>query len=182
MNIKQEEVEKEIINRVAQSSIETIDLEDLFDHGEKVLYDLKDNLFEGIILKEKDFRNFLKSHNWSIYQDKHVAIYCSVDAIIPRWAFMLLTVHIAPFAKSVIYGNLSDLENELFRIAVKKIDAQKYVDKKVVIKGCSKFNVPTSAYVELTRLLQPYASSIMYGEPCSTVPIYKRVKGVNSFL
>lgn len=169
-------MEKEIINRVAQSAIETIDLEDLFDHGEKMLYDLKNNLFEGIILKEKDFRNFLKTNDWSVYKDKHVAIYCSVEAIIPRWAYMLLTVYIEPFAKTIVFGDLSVLEIELFRIAISKIDSQKYMGKNVVIKGCSKFNVPTTAYVELSRKLRPYVANIMYGEPCSTVPIYKKPK------
>lgn len=174
--MKEVTVEKEIINRVAQSALETIDLEQFINHGEKVLYDIKDNLFEGIILKENDFRDFLRSNDWSVYQDKHVAIYCSVDAIIPRWAFMLLTVHMEPFAKTIIFGNLAELENVLFKSAIDGIDVQKFLDKKVVIKGCGKFDVPTSAYVELTRKLRPYVSNIMYGEPCSTVPIYKTGK------
>ena len=166
-------VEKEIINRVAQSPLVTIDLEELYDHGERVLYDLKENLFEELILREKDFRQFLKSHDWSFYKDKHVAIYCSVDAIIPRWAFMLLSVYLEPFAKSIVYGDLSALETDLFRSSLKRIDPKKYQDKKVVIKGCSKIDVPISAYVKLVAMLRPFAASIMYGEPCSTVPIYK---------
>lgn len=169
-------MEREIVNKVAQSPLITIDLEDLYVHGERALYDLKDNLFEGLILKEKDFRSFLKSNDWSTYKDKHVAIYCSADAIIPRWAYMLLTVYLEPYASTIVFGDLSALENELFISAIKKIDLNNYIDKKVVIKGCSKINVPGSAYVELTRLLRPFAASIMYGEPCSTVPIYKQPK------
>ncbi len=166
-------MENEIINRVAQSPLVTIDLEELYDHGDRVLYDLKDNLFEGIILKEKDFRTFLKSHDWSQYRDKHVAVYCSVDAIVPRWAYMLLAVQLEPFAKTIVFGNLEDLGNELFRKAIEKIDPMDFKGKKVVIKGCGKLEVPISAYVELTSRLRPYVASIMYGEPCSTVPVYK---------
>lgn len=169
-------MEGEIINRVAQSSIATINLEDLYVPGDRVVFDLKDNLFQGIILKEKEFRDFLKSNDWSAYQDKHVAIFCSVDAIIPTWAYMLLTVHIEPKAKTIVYGDLSVLEDELFKRALKLLNPKDYKDKKVVIKGCGKIDVPTSAYIELTSLLRPYASSIMYGEPCSTVPIYKKSK------
>ena len=166
-------MENEIINRVAQSPLVTIDMEELYDHGDRVLYDLKDNLFEGIILKEKDFRTFLKSHDWSQYRDKHVAVYCSVDAIVPRWAYMLLAVQLEPFAKTIVFGNLEGLENELFRKAIEKIDPMDFEGKKVVIKGCGKLEVPISAYVELTSRLRPYVASIMYGEPCSTVPVYK---------
>ncbi|MCK5103285.1 MAG: DUF2480 family protein [Cyclobacteriaceae bacterium] len=169
-------MEREIVNRVAQSPLVTINLEDLYDHGEKVLYDLKDNLFEGLILKEKDFRAFLKSNDWSAYTDKHVAIYCSVDAIIPRWAYMLLAVYLEPYAKTIVYGDVAVLESHLFNIELSKIDPLNYKEKKVIIKGCSKYNVPQFAYVELTRILKPYAASIMYGEPCSTVPIFKQQK------
>jgi len=167
---------REIINKVAQSPLITIDLEELYEPGERVLYDLKDNLYEGIILKEKDFREHLKTNDWSSYQDKHVAIYCSVDAIIPRWAFMLLAVHLEPFTRTIVYGDLKVLENELFKKAILKINPRNFIDKKVVIKGCSKIEVPTSAYVEITNLLKPFVFSIMYGEPCSTVPVYKKPK------
>jgi hypothetical protein len=169
-------VEREIVNKVAQSSLVTIDLENLYDHGERVLYDLKDNLFEGLILKEKDFRAFLKLNDWSAYKAKHVAIYCSADAIIPRWAYMLLAVYLEPYAKTIVYGDSAVLENHLFNIALSKIDPSSYKDKKVTIKGCGKYNVPQFAYVELTRILKPFVDSIMYGEPCSTVPIYKQPK------
>lgn len=169
-------MEGEIINRVAQSPIVTINLEELYVPGDRVVFDLKDNLFQGIILKEKEFRDFLKSNDWSVYQDKHVAIYCSIDAIIPTWAYMLLTAHLEPIANTIVYGDISVLEDDLFKRALKKIDPKVYQDKKVVIKGCGKIHVPNSAYVELTRLLRPCAASIMYGEPCSTVPIYKKSK------
>lgn len=170
------DVEKEIVNKVAQSPLITLDLEELYTPGERILYDIKDNLFEGIILKEKDFRIFLKSTDWSIYKDKHIAIHCSIDAIIPTWAYMLLTVKLEPFAKTIVFGDLKRLEEELFIHAIRKINPLEYQDKKVVIKGCSKIEVPTYAYMELTKLLEPYVFSIMYGEPCSTVPVYKKKK------
>ena len=169
-------MEETIINRVANSALITIDLEELYDQGERVLYDIKHNLFQEMILKERDFRSFLKEHDWSQYADKNVAIHCSVDAIVPTWAFMLLANKLQPHAKNVVFGNLEDLEKELFNQALSKIKAEEYVDAKVVVKGCSKVEVPVSTYVEITRMLTPYAASIMYGEPCSTVPIYKKPK------
>lgn len=172
--------EREIINKVAQSPLITIDLEELYEPGERVLYDIKDDLYEGIILKEKDFREHLRAQEWSAYKDKHVAIYCSVDAIIPRWAYMLLTAHLEPFAKTTVYGDLQELENELFKQAIQKINPADYTDKKVVIKGCSKIEVPIAAYVKITNLLRPYVFSIMYGEPCSTVPVYKKPKNLRN--
>ena len=169
-------MEKEIINRVAKSPLITIDLEELYEKGERIVFDLKENLHEGIILKEKEYRDFLKNHNWQAYNDKHVAICCSVDAIIPTWAYMLLSSKLEPFAQTIVYGNLNHLEEELFKKALSAFNPSEYADKKVVIKGCSKIDVPISIYVEITRLLRPYASSIMYGEPCSTVPIFKKRK------
>ena len=166
----------EIVNKVAQSSLVTLDLEELYDHTEKFFFDLKPLLFQELILKEKDFREFIKNHDWSLYQNKHVAIGCTADAIVPTWAYMLLACQLEPVAKSIIFGNLDDLENVLFSKALSKINAQDYHNAKVVIKGCSRFAVPISAYVEITRLLRPVAASIMYGEPCSTVPIFKKAK------
>lgn len=166
----------EIVNRVARSGLITLDLEELYPKGERVLYDIKDNLWEGIALKEKDFRAFLKTNDWSIYQDKYVALHCSVEAIVPTWAYMLLSTKIAPYAKKVVFGNLDQLEDMLFDEAVGKLQLQDYQDAKVVIKGCSDKAVPPSAYVKLTALLQPYAKILMYGEPCSTVPLWKRPK------
>jgi len=165
---------EEIINRVSQSPLISLDLETLYPQGKRVLYDLKDNLFQGLILKEKDFRTFLKTHDWTTYQDAHVAITCSADAIIPTWAYMLLAICLEPHAKTIIYGDMQILENELFRQAIAHIDLAIYKDKKVVVKGCSKLEVPISAYTEIARLLRPLVASLMFGEPCSTVPLYKQ--------
>lgn len=167
---------EEIINRVANSSLVTFDLEDLFQPGDRVLFDIKDQLYEGLILKEKDFRSFVRDHAWEDYRGKLVAITCSVDAIIPTWAFMLLAVALGPYAKKIVYGTLDDLEEILFREELEKVDWKKFQDAKVVVKGCSKINVPTHAYVETINRLRPIANSIMFGEPCSTVPLYKRPK------
>lgn len=164
----------EIINRVANSSLVTIDLEEYYVKGDRVVYDIKDNLFQGLILREKDFRDFVKQHDWTQYKDKLVAITCTADAIVPTWAYMLLATKIEPYAKKVVFGTLEQLEQALFQEAITKINTQEYTDAKIVIKGCGKLPVPTYAYVELTRLLRPVAASIMYGEPCSTVPIYKK--------
>ncbi len=165
---------EEIVNRVANSGLITFNLEDLFLEGERVLYDIKDNLWQEIALKEKDFREFVKEHDWSQYQDKFVAIHCSVDAIVPTWAYMLLTTKLAPFAKKIVFGNLQDLERILFEEALSKVDPHDYIDARVVIKGCSDKEVPASAYIRLTEILQPVAKILMYGEPCSTVPLYKK--------
>jgi hypothetical protein len=165
---------EQIINKVATSGLISLDLEDFYDKGERVIYDLKNNLFMGLILKEKDFREFLKTHNWSHYQGKNVAIICSEDAIIPTWAYMLLAIQLEPFAKMVVFGDLKDLENKLYQEALSKINPADYAGMRVVVKGCSKVPVPTSAYVEITRILKPYVQSLMFGEPCSTVPLYKK--------
>jgi hypothetical protein len=165
-----------IINRVAASSLVTFDLEDLYVPGERVLLDIKDQLHEGLILKEKDFRTFIREYTWSNYQDKLVAISCSAEAIIPTWAFMLLAVALQPFAKKVIHGTLEDLEKILFHESLAKVQWEKFGNAKVVVKGCSKINVPVHAYVEVINRLKPLASSIMFGEPCSTVPLFKKVK------
>lgn len=165
-----------IINKVATSGLITFDLEDLYDKNERVIYDLKDNLFMGMILREKDFREFLKTHDWSQYTGKNVAIICSEDAIIPTWAYMLLALKLEPVANAVVFGDLAALEDKLFYDAIAKVNPEDYRDARVVVKGCSKVPVPTAAYVEITRKLQPVAQSLMFGEPCSTVPLYKRPK------
>lgn len=166
--------EDTIINRVAQSSLVTLDLEKLYHPGTRLEWDLKEQLYQGIILREKDFRDFIKTHDWSKYSGNNVAITCSVDAIIPSWAFMLLAVNLNPFVNHLVFGDLKELERSLFRKALSEMDLEKYREAKVIIKGCGKVPVPESAYVEATCLLQGIASSIMYGEPCSTVPLYKR--------
>jgi hypothetical protein len=170
-------MEKEsIINRVAQSSLVSLDLEEFYDQAERVVLDMKDNLHQGLILREKDFRAWVKDRDWSEYKDKNVSIHCSADAIIPTWAYMLVASKVQPFAKRVVVGSLGALEQSLFQDALTKLDIREYEDAKVVIKGCSKYPVPEFAYVEITRLLTPVVSSLMYGEPCSTVPVFKRPK------
>jgi hypothetical protein len=139
-----------------------------------VALDIKDQLFQGLLLREKDFRNFIAEHNWEQYRDKHVAVFCSTDAILPKWAFMLLAQALQPFAASVVYGSVEQLETILYQQALTEVNAEEYRDKRIVIKGCGDKDVPTFAYVELTRILTPVAKSIMYGEPCSTVPVFKR--------
>lgn len=168
------EEEKEIVNRVASSPLVLLDLETYYHPAERVLLDIKDHLFQGVILREKDFRAFVKEYDWSQMQAKNVAVYCSVDAIIPTWAYMLLVAAIEPFANLVVFGDLEALEQALYQQALSGIDWEQYEGAKVVIKGCGKVPVPDYAYVEATRLLRKYASSIMYGEPCSTVPVYKK--------
>jgi hypothetical protein len=167
-------MEQEIVNKVANSGLITIDLEELVDKRERVALDIKDQLFQGLLLREKDFRNFIAEHNWEQYRDKHVAVFCSTDAILPKWAFMLLAQALQPFAASVVYGSVEQLETILYQKALTEINAEEYRDKRIVIKGCGDKDVPTFAYVELTRILTPVAKSIMYGEPCSTVPVFKR--------
>lgn len=166
----------EIINRVASSPLVTFDLEDYYPQGERVVYDVKDNLFQEMILREKDFRAFVKEHDWTQYQDQYVALTCSVDAIVPTWAYMLLATKLEPYARRVIYGSQETLESILFQEALSRVNPADFQDAKVVVKGCGKYPVSAFAYVEITRLLRPYAGSIMYGEPCSTVPLYKRPK------
>ncbi|MBC3785360.1 DUF2480 family protein [Spirosoma utsteinense] len=170
-------METEIINRVAGSSLVSLDLETYYHPGQRVVYDLKDNLYMGLILKEKEFRAFLKEHDWSQYAGKNVAITCTEDAIVPTWAYMLLTLQLQPYANTVVFGTLSDLDEKLYFDAIATINPEDYRDAKVVVKGCSKVPVPTAAYVELTRRLQPVVQSLLFGEPCSTVPLYKRPKG-----
>ena len=166
-----------IINRVANSPLVTFDLEEFYHPGERVLLDIADQLYEGLILREKDFREWVKNMDWSVYKDKNVAVWCSVDAIIPTWAYMLITTRLSPFAHIVVFGTLEDLEKSIYLNALNSVNLEKFRDKKIVIKGCGKYQVPDSAYVEITRLLTSVAASIMYGEACSTVPLYKRPKG-----
>jgi len=164
---------EEIINKVAGSGIVSIDLEEFYVEGERMLFDIKPHLFMEQILKEKDFREFIKTNDWSSYKGKIVGIVCSADAIVPTWAYMLVTLALEPFAKKVFFANLEGLENLLFSEKLSAIDLTVYKDARVVIKGCGEKHIPTNAYVQLTTLLKPFAKSIMYGEPCSTVPLYK---------
>ncbi len=167
---------EEIVNRVEASGLIVFDLEDYYHHGERVLYDIKNNLYQGLILKEKEFRDFIKNHDWSVYSGKNVGLYCSEDAIVPTWAYMLLVIKLQPYANMVVFGGKEELEISLYKDALSKVDVESFREAKVVIKGCSKYNVPVYAYAEITRLLKPVVSSLMFGEPCSTVPLYKRPK------
>lgn len=168
------DIQQSIVNKVAQSGLVNLDLADLYQNGERELYDIKENLFHGLILKEKDFREFVKGHDWTEYTGKHIAITCSADAIVPTWAYMLLANKLAPYAQTTVFGDLEALETVIFDRAIGKLDLEKYRDQRVVIKGCGDIPVSVSAYVDITTRLSGIAKSIMYGEPCSTVPIYKR--------
>ena len=166
----------EIINRVAKSNLITIDLEELYVKGERVAIDISDQLYEGLILREKDFRQFVKEHDWVQYKAKYVAVHCSADAIVPTWAYMLVASRLSGVADFFVMGTSADLETALFMNKLRTINPDDYKEARVVIKGCSDLPVPDNAYVELVRLLTPVVSSIMYGEPCSTVPVYKAKK------
>jgi len=164
----------EIVNRVAQSKLLTFDLEDYYPAGERVLLDIKEWLYEEIILKEKDFRAHVASHDWEQYKNVFVALCCSSDAIIPGWAYMLVSTKLQPYAKKVVLGSLEDLETTLFQAIIEDLDISDFKDKPVIIKGCSNKPVPPNAYLWATIKLQPVAKSIMYGEACSSVPLFKR--------
>ena len=164
------------INRVANSGLVTLNLEELLHPAERVVYDIKDNLFHGLILREKDFREFVRTHDWAQYDGQNVAIVCSADAIVPTWAYMLLATKLQHHAHRYVFGNLDALEQSLFEEAIAAINAEEYRDAKVVVKGCGTIPVPTFAYVAIMQKLLPVTSSIMYGEPCSTVPLYKKPK------
>lgn len=167
---------EEIINKVENSGLITIDLGDLYLPGERVLIDIKDQLFQELILREKDFREFIKTHDWSKYKDKYIALTCSADAIIPDWSWMLLASALEPFSKKIVFGSIEVLETVLFDEILSSFEVESYRDKRIVIKGCGDKPVPKSAYIELTRKLRPVVKSLMYGEPCSTVPVYKQGK------
>lgn len=168
------DIQETIVNKVAQSGLMTVDLANFGPRGERVLYDLKDNLFHGLILREKDFREFVAAHDWAQYSDKYVAVTCTADAIVPTWAYMLLANRLAPYAKEVVFGDLATLETLLYERALEKVDMEAYRDQRVVVKGCGDIPIPESAFVKFTAMLSKVAKSIMYGEPCSTVPIFKR--------
>ena len=173
-------MDETIVNRVTKSPLVTLELEKYYHSGERILIDLKEILFQGMILREKDFREWAKTHDWSQYKDKNVAVHCTADAIIPTWAYMLIATKAEAFCNMIVQGDLDRLETMLFHEAISKIDLEDYKDKMVVVKGCSKVEVPASAYLEISRKLYPISKSIMYGEPCSTVPVYKRPKKQNS--
>lgn len=167
---------EEILNRVAQSKLITFNLEDHYPQGERFLFDLSQWLYEGFVLKEKDFREHAKHHDWSQYQDKFVALTCTTDAIVPAWAYMLVSTYLEPFAKKVVIGDLENLESHLYQEIIQGLDVSDLTDKSVIIKGCSNKPVPKNAYIFLINKLQPVVKSLMYGEACSSVPLYKQPK------
>jgi Protein of unknown function (DUF2480) len=164
------------VNKVAESGIITLDLEDFYPKQEVAVFDMKDHLFMGLILKEKEFREALKNLDFTIYQNKNVALTCTADAIIPMWAYMLVVSYLQPYANEIVFGNEEFLHKTIFLKKLNAINIDDYADKRVVIKGCGELPISETAYVEITKLLRPVAKSIMYGEPCSTVPIYKKPK------
>jgi len=164
----------EIVNKVAQSNIISFDLEEYFPQEEIAVFDLKDFLFKGLILKEKDFREALAQMNWKNYSEKYLAITCSTDAIIPQWAYMLVSVYAQPFAKGIYFGTKEETIKHIYLKKLDALDTEQFRDQRVVVKGCSDKPVPADAYVHITNLLRPVVKSIMYGEPCSTVPLFKR--------
>lgn len=165
-----------LVNRVAQSGLMTINLEHFFPAGALAHFDLKDYLFMELILKEKDFREALKIHDWTQYEGKNLLVYCSTDAIIPVWAYMLVATYASPFAREIFQGDEENFYKAHYFNHIATLDTSEYEGQRIVIKGCSDLPVPPAAYLELTKKLTPIARSIMYGEPCSTVPIYKKAK------
>ncbi len=163
-----------IVNKVAASGLITIDLEAYLPAGEMVAFDLKRYLFMELILKEKDFREALKNTDWEIYRDKNVAVVCSADAIIPVWAYMLVATYLQPYAKEIYIGTIDEMHKHLFLKNIAAIDILAFEDQRVVVKGCGDVAIGNFAYGEITKLLLPVAKTIMYGEPCSTVPVYKK--------
>lgn len=162
------------VNKVAESGLITLDLEKYYPKGETAVFDLKDHLFMGLILKEKDFREALKKLDWSVYQDKNVALTCSADAIIPVWAWMLAVSYLQPVAKEVVMGDEKELHRSLYLKNIDAIDINEFAGQRVVIKGCGEIPIADYVYMEITKKLRPVVKSIMYGEPCSTVPVYKK--------
>jgi hypothetical protein len=173
-------MEGEIVNRVQKSGLRTIDLEEMYIPGDRAELDIADQLFQGLILREKDFREFVKEHDWNQYEGKYVAVHCSADAVVPTWAYMLVASKLSGVAKYFVHGTLVDLERELIVSQIQELNTQEFEGAKLVIKGCGELPIPESVYTSLMQKLTPVVSSIMYGEPCSTVPVYKARKKVNS--
>lgn len=165
---------EEIINRVSESNLVTIELEDFYPKGKRIVFDISKWLHEGLILIEKDFRKNLQEHDWKQYNNNYVALTCSTDAIIPSWAYLLITTKLSAFAKKIVVGNLELLETVIFQDIISTLDLKIYKDKPVIVKGCSNKPIPETTSVQLVEKLLPVAKSIMFGEACSTVPLYKR--------
>jgi hypothetical protein len=167
-----------LVNRVDQSGLITFNLENYYPSHAIKVFDIKDYLFHGLILKEKDFRDALKAHDWQQYRDTVLCVYCSTDAIIPVWAYMLVATHAAPYTIEIFTGSQEEYLKNYYKQCIAELDIKDFEDKKIVIKGCSDKPVPASAYAAITSRLAGYAQSIMYGEPCSTVPVYKKPKSL----
>lgn len=164
----------EIVNRVANSALITIDLEDYYPKGVRICFDIKDWLHEGLVLREKEFRTFVNTHDWTVYKNQFVALHCSSDAIIPGWAFMLIRLQLSGIANQVVVGDLETLETALYQMIINDLELSFCNNKPVIVKGCSNKPVPKNAYLFLINKLQPIAKSIMYGEACSSVPLFKK--------
>lgn len=167
-------MENEIVNRVANSKLVVVNLEDYYPKGQRTVFDIKEWLFQELVLREKDFRAQVKEHDWSQYQDHYVALTCTSDAIVPAWAFMLLTMHLQPYAKTIVVGSLEQLETSIYQEVIRNLETDAFVGQPLIIKGCTNKPVPANAYIMLSQKLKPLARSIMYGEACSSVPLYKR--------
>lgn len=167
-------MDEEIINRVASSKLVVVDLEDYYPKGERIIFDIKKWLFEELVLREKEFRMHVATHDWAQYQNQYVALTCTSDAIVPAWAFMLLTMHLQPYAKKTVIGSLEQLETSIFQDLIEDLNVEEFLDKPLIIKGCTQKPVPANAYIFLAEKLRPIAKSIMYGEACSSVPLFKR--------
>jgi hypothetical protein len=167
---------EEIINRVANSKLITIDLEEYYPDGKRVVIDIKDWLFQEIILKEKDFREHIKNHDWQQYQDCYIALTCSSDAIIPSWAYLLITSNVSNYAKKIVVGSLELLETVIFTDVINKLEVTNFLMKPVIIKGCANKPIPPTAYTLLIQKIQTVTKTILFGEACSTVPLYKAKK------
>ncbi len=164
----------EIINRVAQSKLITFNLEDYYPEGERQVLDIKKWLYEDLILKEKEFRGYVSEFDWSQFKDTYVAIHCSSDAIIPGWAYMLISSKLQPFVKKMVHGNLEDLESAIFQPIIENLDVSSFKEKYIIVKGCTNKPIPINAYLWITTKLQTVSKSVMYGEACSAVPLYKK--------
>lgn len=167
-------MEEEIINRVANSVLQVFDLEDYYPEGERIGVDISGWLWEGFVLREKEFRDALKNHDWEQYNGKYIALYCSTDAIVPAWAYMLITTYLQPVAKKIVQGKVEEINIQLYQDIINSLDVTEYEGKPVIIKGCSRKPVPQEAYVMATQKLMPVAKSIMFGEACSSVPLFKK--------
>ncbi len=167
-------METVIVNKVAESGLVTLDLEEYYPKGEVKIFDLKEYLFMGLILKEKDYRAALLTTDWELYRDKYVGITCTADAIIPMWANMLAASYLQPVAKEIVFGAEKKVVETILLKRLGKVKGEDFTDQRVVVKGCGDVSIPEVAYVEITNILRPFVKSIMYGEPCSTVPVYKK--------